>query len=112
MLKKDKQKAICPNCKGNPILEELVEGFTVCGLCKGERSVYVKDESYHENRYGFLGLKRYWTDVVRIIAIERKVSKKMLSDLEKVAEYNHTKFLGFPPYYTTIIQNDINSGVE
>lgn len=104
-------KYICPNCKGNPIVDEMPHGFTVCGLCKGERTVLGIDESYHEERTSFLGWmfgNRDWTDVVRIRAKERPVTKKMKQDLESLAKYHNTRFLGFIPYYTALIQNDIN----
>lgn len=70
-----KQRYICPECKGKAITYEGSDGFKVCGLCKGKRSVYSIDESYHHERSSLLQIlfgHRDWTDVVRIRAIPNK----------------------------------------
>lgn len=95
---------ICPECKGEP-LKEQNNGFTICGLCKGERSVDSIDESYHESSGIF---KRVWIDVVRIRAIENDRSEKFENDMLKLEKYHQTHFLGYRPFYKTLIQNDIN----
>lgn len=100
-----KQRNLCPNCEqGKKRLMEYNDGYKLCGLCKGLGWVFSTDESYttkHTNIFNVVsGL-----DVVRIRAIEQKSNiAREIKNAKKIG----SKFLGYFPYYKTLIQNDIN----
>lgn len=99
-----KDKHLCPNCEqGKNRVIEVDGGYKLCGLCKGKGWVYSEDESYSTKHTGIFGVTT-GLDVVRIRAIENEPD----GNEHEVAEKIGSNFLGFEPYYKTLIQNDIN----
>lgn len=104
---------ICPQCRGNAIQEEGIEGFKVCGVCKGERTVECYDESYHEDSYNysfFSPTRRSWVDVIRIIAKDRPIDPVKEKSFGKIALYSNKKWLGYTLPMIHIVENDVNFG--
>lgn len=104
-MKNKNQKSLCPNCdQGKNRVKEVIGGYQLCGLCKGKGWVYVVDESYSTKKTNIFGV-RSGLDVVRIRAIENKPDVK---SEEKIAKIIGSTFLGYYPFYKTLVQNDIN----
>lgn len=101
----ERMKALCPNCdKGKNRLLEVDGGYKLCGLCKGKGWVYCVDEGYSTKKTSIFGV-RSGLDVVRVRAIE---SKSDIENEKKTAKIIGSAFLGYYPYYKTLVQNDIN----
>ena len=95
---------LCPNCEqGRNRLKEVEGGYKLCGLCKGKGWVFCIDESYSTKETNIFGI-RSGLDVVRIRAVE---SEPDIKGDTKTAQRIGSVFLGYFPYYKTLVQNDI-----
>lgn len=100
-----RESHLCPNCnQGRDRVKEIDDGYQLCGLCKGKGWVECVNEIYSTVRYNFFG-RRSGMDVVRVRAVE---SKENVKEEEETARKIGSKFLGYYPYYKTLVQNDIN----
>lgn len=99
------RKTLCPNCEqGRNRLKEVSGGYMLCGLCKGKGWVFALDESYSTKKTNFFG-NVSGMDVVRIRVVEQESN---LKEDEETGRKIGSMFLGYYPYYKTLVQNDIN----
>lgn len=100
-------RSICPECQGEPI-KEILEGFTICGFCKGNRTVEAVDESYHVEHNTFF--RRGWLDVSRLRGIEEKRSQGLEKDFNILEKHSGKKWIGYRPFYKTLVHNEVHGG--